>query len=103
MGTGQFYLISIKDKDGKGYEGEEIYRLTVPPNAPVEQVLVGDRVRPRETHALIRNVDRASRASNDAEVQKNPDGSVDVFFAPKPPAAGRSRTGSRPIPPGSSS
>jgi hypothetical protein len=30
-------------------------------------------------------VDRASRASNDTTVQKNSDGSVDVYFGPKAP------------------
>ena len=57
----------------------------MPPNAPVEQywsVTAYDR----ETHALIKNVDRASRASNSAEVQKNADGSVDIYFGPKAPA-----------------
>jgi hypothetical protein len=29
---------------------------------------------------------RASRASNAADVQKNADGSVDIFFGPKAPA-----------------
>ena len=85
LGAGQFYLISIKDKDGQGYDGAKTYRLTVPPNAPVEQywsVTAYDR----QTHALIKNVDRASRASNAAEVKKNPDGSVEIFFGPKAPA-----------------
>ena len=85
LGQGQFYLLSIKDKDGDGYNGAQAYRLTVPPNAPVEQywsVTAYDR----ETHALIRNVNRASRASNNAELQKNADGSVDIYFGPKPPA-----------------
>jgi hypothetical protein len=40
----------------------------------------------RETHALIKNMLRASRASNATEVQKNADGSVDVYFGPKAPA-----------------
>ena len=39
-----------------------------------------------QTHALIKNVDRASRASNSAEVKKNADGSVDLYFGPKAPA-----------------
>ena len=85
LGAGQFYLISIKDKDGQSYDGAKTYRLTVPPNAPVEQywsVTAYDR----QTHALIKNVDRASRASNVAEVKKNQDGSVDIFFGPKAPA-----------------
>ena len=89
LGAGQFYLISIKDKDGQSYDGAKTYRLTVPPNAPVEQywsVTAYDR----QTHALIKNVDRASRASNVAEVKKNQDGSVDIFFGPKAPAGKKS-------------
>jgi hypothetical protein len=85
LGAGQFYLINIKDKDGDSYDGGKTYRLTVPPDAPVEQywsVTAYDR----QTHALIKNVNRASRASNSAEVQKNANGSVDLYFGPKAPA-----------------
>jgi hypothetical protein len=85
LGAGQFYLISIKDKDGDSYDGGKTYRLTVPSNAPVEQywsVTAYDR----RTHALIKNVDRASRASNAAEVRRNADGSVDIYFGPNAPA-----------------
>jgi hypothetical protein len=85
LGAGQFYLINIKDKDGNAYDGGNAYRLTVPPNAPVEQywsVTAYDR----QTHALIRNVDRASRASNATDVQKNADGSVDLYLGPRAPA-----------------
>jgi hypothetical protein len=85
LGAGQFYLINIKDKEGKSYEGANTYRLHVPPDVPVQQywsVTAYDR----ETHALIKNVDRASRASNDATLAKNPDGSVDLYIGPKAPA-----------------
>jgi hypothetical protein len=84
LGAGQFYLMSIKDKDGEAFDGAHTYRLTVPPNAPVEQywsVTAYDR----ETHALIKNVPRASRSSQIPEMQKNADGSVDLFFGPKAP------------------
>ena len=50
LGAGQFYLITIKDKDGESYDGAKTYRLTVPPNAPVEQywsVTAYDRANPR--------------------------------------------------------
>jgi len=86
LGAGQFYLISIKDKDHQDYDGAKTYRLTVPPNAPVEQywsVTAYDR----ETHALIKNVDRASRASSSKGVKKNADGSVEIYFGPRPFAA----------------
>ena len=42
LGAGQFYLISIKDKDGNAFDGGKTYRLTVPANAPVEQYWSAD-------------------------------------------------------------
>jgi hypothetical protein len=85
LGAGQFYAISIHDKDGNSFDGGKIYRLTVPPNVPVEQywsVTAYDR----ETHALIKNMQRASRSSQIPELEKNADGSIDVYFGPKSPA-----------------
>jgi hypothetical protein len=85
IGTAQFYLMTSKDRNGDGFAGGSAYKLTVPVDAPVKQywsVTVYDR----ETHALIKNLDRASIASISPGVQKNADGSVDVFFGPKPPA-----------------
>jgi hypothetical protein len=84
LGVGQFYLINIKDKAGAAYDGARTYHLHVPPNVPVEQywsVTAYDR----QTHALIKGVDRASRASNAADLAKNADGSVDIWFGPKAP------------------
>jgi hypothetical protein len=85
LGAGQFYLINIKDKAGKSYDGGKTYKLHVPPNVPVQQywsITVYDR----ETHALVKGMDRASRASNAADLQRNEDGSVDIYFGPKAPA-----------------
>jgi len=85
LGVGQMYLISIRDKDGNAFDGGKNYRLRVPPNAPVEQywsVTAYDR----QTHALIKNMRRASRSSQIPEMQKNKDGSIDVHFGPKAPA-----------------
>jgi hypothetical protein len=85
FGAGQFYLINISDRAGKPLEGNKTYRLTVPPNAPIQQywsVTAYDR----ETHALIVGMSRPSLASNDTAVQKNTDGSTDVYFGPKAPA-----------------
>jgi hypothetical protein len=89
LGAGQFYLISIRDKDGQPYDGGKTYRLTVPPNVPIEQywsVTAYDR----QTHALIKNMSRASRASNAADLQKNADGSVEIYFGQKAPAGKQS-------------
>ncbi|MBN9089341.1 MAG: DUF1254 domain-containing protein [Reyranella sp.] len=85
LGTAQFYLIANKDKDGNAFDGNSTYRLTVPANAPVKQYWSAT-VYDRETHALVRNMARASVASISNGVQKNADGSVDVFFGPEAPA-----------------
>jgi len=85
LGSAQFYLISIKDKNGKAYEGSKSYVLRVPANAPVKDywsVTAYDR----EIHTVIKGMPRASRASNQSEVQKNADGSVDIYIGPKAPA-----------------
>lgn len=85
IGTGQFYLMTIKDKDDKRLDGKKTYRLNVPANAPVKlywSATVYDGV----THTLIRNSRWSSRSSNTPGLQKNPDGSVDIYFAPAAPA-----------------
>jgi hypothetical protein len=85
LGTGQFYMIAIKDKSGNNFDGGKTYRLHVPPNVPVEQYW-SLTAYDRQTHALIKNMNRASRASNAADLQKNTDGSVDLFIGPSAPA-----------------
>ena len=84
LGTAQIYLLSGKDKDGNALNGSETYRLQVPTNVPTKQYWSAT-VYDRKTHALIKNLSRASCASNDKSVQENADGSVDVYFAPKAP------------------
>jgi hypothetical protein len=85
LGTGQFYLVSLRDKGGNAFDGGKTYRLNVPPNAPVGQYW-SLTAYDRETHALIRNMNRASRSSQIPEMQKNADGSIDVYFGPSAPA-----------------
>lgn len=84
LGAGQFYSISIRDKDGREFDGRATYRLNVPPHVPVQQywsVTAYDR----QTHALIKNVSRASRSSQIPELAKNGNGSIDLYFGPKAP------------------
>ncbi|MHC2439031.1 DUF1254 domain-containing protein [Bradyrhizobium sp. USDA 4451] len=84
IGTAQFYLMSSKDRDGETFDGGGTYRLTVPANAPVKQYWSAT-VYDRETHALVRHMPRASRASISDGIQTNADGSVDIYFGPKAP------------------
>ena len=84
LGQGQSYLMTLKDKDGQNLEGSKSYRLAVPPNAPVNQYWSAT-VYDRATHGLIRDMPRAGRGSQSPGLQKNPDGSVDIYFGPKAP------------------
>jgi len=85
LGEGQFYLMTVKDKDGQNFDGSNNYRLTVPANAPVNQYWSAT-VYDRATHGLIRDMSRSGRGSQSQGLQKNADGSVDIYFGPKAPA-----------------
>jgi hypothetical protein len=84
LGTGQFYLATIRDKEGSPLDGGIKYRLTVPANAPVSLYWSGT-VYDRDTHGLIRDQQWSSRGSNTPGIQANPDGSVDLYFGPTAP------------------
>jgi hypothetical protein len=62
LGAGQFYLMTFTDKDGHHLDGGSTYRLNVPTNAPVTQYLSATAY-DGDTHALIRNMQWASRSS----------------------------------------
>ena len=84
LGKGQFYLMSIKDKQGKSFDGGTSYRLTVPAKAPVK-LYWSATAYDRATHTLIRELPRYSRSSQSPGLQMNADGSVDIYFGPKAP------------------
>jgi hypothetical protein len=85
LGTGQYYLMTVNDANGKPFDGSKLYQLHLPANVPVKlywSVTIYDR----ETHALIKDNPYFSRASTTPGLQKNSDGSVDVYFGGKAPA-----------------
>ena len=51
LGAGQYYLMTIRDKDRKPLDGNGTYRLNVPANAPVK-LYWSATVYDRATHAL---------------------------------------------------
>jgi hypothetical protein len=79
------YLITHRDRDGRFFEGANTYRLHVPPNVPARHHW-SPTVYDVTTHALIRDVPWGSRSSLTPGLQKNADGSVDIYFGPKAPA-----------------
>ena len=84
LGAGQYYLMTIKDRQGQPFDGSATYRLNVPANPPVT-LYWSATAYDRATHALIRNMQWASRASTTSGIQKNADGSVDIYLGPKAP------------------
>ena len=88
-GRGSYYLMAIRDRDGRPLHGAASYHLHVPAKVPASlywSVTAYDRA----THALIRDMAWPSRSSNTPGLQVNPDGSVDLWFGPKAPAGGAS-------------
>ena len=84
LGTGQFYLVALRDKTGAPFDGDSTYRLTVPAKAPV-RLYWSATVYDRSTHTLIQDQKWPSRGSMTPGLQTNADGSVDLYFGPKPP------------------
>jgi len=74
--------MNVKDNGGQNFDGSKSYRLTVSANAPVNQYWSAT-VYDRATHSLIRDMSRSGRGSQSPGLQKNPDGSVDIYFGPK--------------------
>ncbi|WP_202864116.1 DUF1214 domain-containing protein [Dyella jiangningensis] len=85
LGAGQFYLMTIKDKEGRRMGHGKSYRLHVPANPPVK-LYWSATAYDGDTHALIRDTRWSSRGSNTPGLQKNADGSVDLYFGPSAPA-----------------
>jgi hypothetical protein len=82
LGAGQFYLMTIRDKNGEPFDGGSTYHLGVEANAPVK-LYWSATVYDRATHAFIRNLPRPSRSSLSPDLQRNTDGSVDIWFGPR--------------------
>ena len=83
-GTSTFYLDCAETADGEWLDGDKNYKLTMPPDVPVSDfwaITTYDL----ETASYIRNMDKSSIDSQMKEVNKNADGSVDIYFGPKAP------------------
>jgi hypothetical protein len=84
VGAGQVYLESQKDASGAWLDGGKNYTLHVPKDAPVKQFW-SFTVYDNESRCLIDTGSYPDRSSRD-DIVKNSDGSVDLYFGPKPPA-----------------
>lgn len=85
-GTGSQYAWTYHDSTGQWLRGEKNYRFHIPPNPPAKDfwsVVIYDNW----TRAILANGQAvASKNSYDKSIQKNSDGSIDIYFGPNPPA-----------------
>jgi hypothetical protein len=85
-GTGSAYAYAARDSKGSYLDGGKTYKITLPAPIPVGQfwsfvVYDGQTRSMLETDQKLAGLD-----STQKDIQKNPDGSVTVWFAPKAPA-----------------
>ncbi|MFZ9011487.1 MAG: DUF1214 domain-containing protein [Anaerohalosphaeraceae bacterium] len=83
-GTATFYLDLAETPDGEWLDGSKNYKLVMPPNVPVRDfwaITTYDL----ETASYIRQMDKSSIDNTQKQLQKNDDGSVDIYFGPKAP------------------
>ena len=84
LGAATFYVTAAKDAEGQWLDGGSNYKLTVAPDVPVRDFwsVVAYDVK---SAAWIRDQPKVGLDSNKKALQANADGSVDVYFGPKPP------------------
>jgi hypothetical protein len=85
LGSASFCVATTKDATGAPLQGAKTYRLRVPPKVPARQFWSAT-VYDFETAAFVREAPRVEINSHDENVEKNSDGSIDVFFGPLLPA-----------------
>lgn len=83
LGKGTFYLVGTVDGAGDALSGGQRYKLTVPANVPVKQFW-SVMVYGANNGVYLENAEKIGISSFD-DLQKNADGTVDVYFGPKAP------------------
>jgi hypothetical protein len=81
----QLYAKTYETNKGERLNGSNVCHLRVPANVPTSQFWAVD-VYDAATGAFIRESPVVGLDSYNQKLQQNADGTVDVYFAPKPPA-----------------
>jgi len=85
LGTGSFYFGSFHDSHDSPLLGEDNYRLHVAAGVPVREFW-SITVYSLATSSFFLHSTHLTLGSLDRELQKNADGSVDIYIGPKAPA-----------------
>ncbi|MEP4076311.1 DUF1254 domain-containing protein [Haloferula sp.] len=84
-GTGSDYGIAFLDGDKKPFDGSETYKISLPKDAPIENfwaVTIYDT----QTRSMLQTDQKnAGVDSLQDGLRYNKDGSIDLYYAPKPP------------------
>ena len=85
VGVGSQYGALYKDNKGRYLDGSESYKLNIPANPPVKDfwsVVVYDP----QTRSMLETDNPYPSLNNVlSDLEKNSDGSVDIYFGPQPP------------------
>ena len=84
-GLGQAYLAEYSDKDGNWFDGAKSYTIRIPSDPPAKNFW-SLTVYDSKTRCLIDNPQRKADLSSRQALDKNADGSVNLYFAPSAPA-----------------
>jgi hypothetical protein len=86
IGVGSQYAANMRDSKGNYLDGGKTYKLNIPPNPPVKtfwSIVVYDG----QTRSMLQTDQQFPSIGSEAKgLQKNADGSVDIYLGPKAPA-----------------
>ena len=85
-GQGSQYALNYADRSGNPFDGAKNYRLNIPANVPAKDFWSVVLYDPQTRSELQTSEPFPSKNNKRDKLMVNADGSVDLYFGPKPPA-----------------
>ena len=85
-GQGSQYALNYADRSGNPFDGAKNYRLNIPANVPAKDFWSVVLYDPQTRSELQTSQPFPSKNNKRDKLMVNADGSVDLYFGPKPPA-----------------